>query len=491
MDYISKPSIVWYDLETTGTDTRFDRPAQFACVETDMDLNIINDPVNLFCKPSPGVLFDPIASLVTRITPQMCNDQGLIEYEFASQVLRQFMRPGTCGAGYNSMKFDDEMLRHLFYRNLLPPYDREWKDGSSRFDLFHTVMLFCGLGLEGIKYPTVHGKLSLKLEHLIRANGLEVEGGRAHEAVNDVYSTIALARLIRDNQPDFWRQQFTQRFKANLDWTYIYSNHAPFVHASPVHGAENRFISLLMPLGLVPGDRNSLYCVDLRKNIDALFNYSIDELKSQIFCVADTRQFEVPLVKIALNKAPAIAPVSALSDEAAKNANINLADCRLRYKRVLAHVGDLLKTAKSIYAFDGHGDLDAEAQLYDAFIESIDTQKSTVLHRDIARNEVRGLPVFVDRRLNKLMKRLAFRTPALAGHLTEADIANQHEYLHMRLHTSALGGETTVTGILRKCEDLLISGLLSDEDQRIVLAVQQHALNEARAWTQRRAASAR
>ena len=63
-------SFYWYDYETFGTDPRVDRIAQFAGVRTDMDFNIIDKPVDIYCKAADDVLPDPEACLITGITPQ-------------------------------------------------------------------------------------------------------------------------------------------------------------------------------------------------------------------------------------------------------------------------------------------------------------------------------------------------------------------------------------------------------------------------------------
>ncbi|MEM6606721.1 MAG: exonuclease domain-containing protein, partial [Pseudomonadota bacterium] len=59
------PSFFWHDYETFGADPRWDRPVQFAGIRTDLDLNVINEPVELYAKPTLDYLPHPEACLIT------------------------------------------------------------------------------------------------------------------------------------------------------------------------------------------------------------------------------------------------------------------------------------------------------------------------------------------------------------------------------------------------------------------------------------------
>ncbi|MCL6469003.1 MAG: exodeoxyribonuclease I, partial [Ralstonia sp.] len=167
------PSFLWHDYETFGAVPRRDRPAQFAGIRTDAELNEIGEPVELFCQPSNDWLPDPVSCLITGITPQQCARQGIPEYRFAQAIERELGTPGTIGVGYNTIRFDDEVTRHLFWRNLIDPYAREWQNECGRWDLLDVVRTTWALRPEGIQWPTHEdGRPSFKLEHLSKANGL-------------------------------------------------------------------------------------------------------------------------------------------------------------------------------------------------------------------------------------------------------------------------------------------------------------------------------
>ena len=193
-------TFLWHDYESFGASPRLDRPAQFAAIRTDAELREIGQPVDLYCRPALDVLPQPDACRITGITPQMAEERGLDEPDFIAAVLGHLGAPGTCGVGYNSFRFDDELTRHTAWRNFHDPYAREWQNGCSRWDLIDTVRMTYALRPDGIEWPRREdGHPSFRLEHLAAANGLEQE--KAHDAVSDVRATIALARLVRDRQP--------------------------------------------------------------------------------------------------------------------------------------------------------------------------------------------------------------------------------------------------------------------------------------------------
>ena len=196
-------SFYWHDYETFGRFPRRDRPAQFAGFRTDAELIEIGAPLMTYCRPAPDYLPDPEACLLTGILPQTCLELGQPEPAFAAAIEHELALPGTVGVGYNSIRFDDEVTRFLFWRNLIDPYAREWQNECGRWDLLDVVRCLYALRPEHIEWPKHDdGRVSFKLEHLTQANGLAHEA--AHDALSDVRATIALARLIRPKQPKLW-----------------------------------------------------------------------------------------------------------------------------------------------------------------------------------------------------------------------------------------------------------------------------------------------
>ena len=212
---MSEETILWFDFETFGSlprpwddgrrgpFRRRDRPAQFGAIRTTLELDPIGDPIEIRCAPPVDEPPAIGACLVTGITPQDTIDDGLPEPEFFEQVLETMSVPGTTCTGWNSLGYDDEVVRFGAWRNLLPAYDREWKNGNRRFDLLAAFRLAWTTGRrDGIEWPTYDdGSVSLRLEDLARANGIEEHAASAHDALGDVRATISLAGILRKAHP--------------------------------------------------------------------------------------------------------------------------------------------------------------------------------------------------------------------------------------------------------------------------------------------------
>ena len=305
----------WHDYETFGADPRRDRPAQFAGIRTDMELRPIGDAVAFYCQPPRDVLPAPEACLITRITPQRALRDGVNEAEFAARVSELLAEPGTCGAGYNSIRFDDEFTRNLLYRNFHDPYAREWQNGNSRWDLIDLMRLCYALRPDGIAWPEREACTpSFRLEDLTSRNGIAHEG--AHDALVDVEATLALARLVRGRQPRLFDYYLGLRSKkrafALLDW----AAQVPVLHASSRYPARRGCIAMVVPLAPHPTQNNGVVVYDLAVDPAPLIELPVDELRDRLFTPrADLPEGveRLPLKVVHANRCPALAPLSVLA----------------------------------------------------------------------------------------------------------------------------------------------------------------------------------
>src|SRR5574343_817826 len=234
-------TFLWHDYETFGARPRLDRPAQFAAIRTHADLNEIGEPAMLYCQPAPDYLPDPESCLITGITPQVCLEQGVPEHTFAARIEAELAQPGTIGVGYNTIRFDDEVTRHLFWRNLMDPYAREWQNGCGRWDLMDVLRMAYALRPEGIAWPKKpDGRPSFKLEDLTRANGIGHEA--AHDALSDVRATIGMARLLKQAQPKLFDFALAlhkkDRVMAEIGLPALPGEARPFLHVSGMFPPE-------------------------------------------------------------------------------------------------------------------------------------------------------------------------------------------------------------------------------------------------------------
>ncbi|MFJ4432017.1 exodeoxyribonuclease I [Pseudomonas sp. NPDC089395] len=361
-------SIFWHDYETTGINPRCDRPLQVAGVRTDLELNEIEPPISLYCRPSDDILPHPAACLVTGITPQQLATQGLCEAEFMTRVHEQLARPGTCGAGYNTLRFDDEVTRYSLYRNFFDPYAREWQGGNSRWDLIDVVRTAYALRPEGINWPQQDGRTSLRLELLSQANG--IDHGHAHEALSDVRATIALARLIRQKQPRLYEWLFQLRSKHKvLEQIRLLQ---PLVHISGRFSAARNYLGVVLPLAWHPRNRNALIVCDLHQETLPLLRESAEVLRERLYTRHEELsegQLPVPLKLVQINRCPVLAPLSVLRPADQQRLGIDLALLQSRGEALANQQAQWQDKLELIYGTDEFApNEDPEQQLYDGFL---------------------------------------------------------------------------------------------------------------------------
>ena len=377
-----KPTFYWHDYETWGSNPRRDRPCQFAGQRTDEDLNPIGEPLQVFCRPPVDLLPYPEACLVTGLTPQHAARHGLCEAEFAKLIYDELKRPGTCGVGYNSLRFDDEVTRHLFYRNLRDPYAREWGEGRTRWDLIDTLRLAHALRPEGLEWPVKEdGTPSFRLEDLTAANGLPHQG--AHDALADVQATIALARRLREAQPRLFAHALTLRYKRAVEDRLAQGE--PMLHVSAKYPARLGCLAPVLPVADHPDYQHEVICWDLRQNPEPLFELSVAEIQARIFTRAEDRPAGVerlPLKGIRCNRSPMVAPLSTLTPEAGSRWAIDLAAVA-RHARLLQAASGLAEKIQEVYrqspsehADQNASESDPDDQLYSGgFFRSADSKK--------------------------------------------------------------------------------------------------------------------
>lgn len=332
-------SIFWYDFETFGADPRRDRASQFAGVRTDEDLNIIAEPHSFYCQPADDFLPGPVSCLITGITPQQALADGVPECEFIARIAEQFQQPNTCVAGYNSIRFDDEMTRQLLYRNFYDPYEREWKNGNSRWDIIDMLRLCAVVRPKGINWPQSEtGHISFRLEELTRVNN--IDHGNAHDALSDVYATIGMARLVKEKQPRLYDYVYQLRNKNRVLAEIDLETRRPFVHVSGMYAAEHGRLALVMPLCRHPANNNGIIVYDLRVDPRQWLDLSATEIRHRLFTPArelTEDEARIPLKTIQVNRCPIVAPPSVLEEEVAQAIGIDMEKCREHWQLLDQH----------------------------------------------------------------------------------------------------------------------------------------------------------
>lgn len=370
-------SFFFYDLETFGACPRRSRIAQFAAIRTDTSLEQIDDPVCFYVKPADDLLPSPGASMVTGITPQHACDHGVNEAEAFARIHEQMMRAGTCTAGYNSLRFDDEFVRHGLFRNFYDPYEREWRGGNCRWDLLDVMRLAHALRPDGIEW--VHredGTPSFTLEGLANANG--VRDGDAHEALSDVRALIGLGRRLREAQPRLWDYALRLRDKRFAGSLLDVARMTPVLHVSQRFPASRLCAAPVAPLAMHPRIGNRVVVVDLMQDPERLLREDADSIAAALYM----RQDELPpgverigLKEVHLNRCPALVQWDHLREADLARLRIDPAVVARNVERLRAAGPALAEKIRRIYARDlDRAPSDCDASLYDGFLPDADRE---------------------------------------------------------------------------------------------------------------------
>ncbi len=419
-----------HDYETFGQNPALDRPAQFAGVRTDLDFNIIEDPLIIYCAPADDYLPQPEAVMITGITPQHALIQGVKEAEFSRQIHQAFSVAGTCILGYNNIRFDDEVSRNIFYRNFYDPYAYHWQNGNSRWDLLDVVRACYALRPEGINWPKNNeGLPSFKLEHLTKENG--IEHLNAHDAMSDVYATIAIAKLVKQKQPRLFDYLYQYRNKHKISELIDIVEMTPLVHVSGMFGALKSNTSVVAPLAWHPENKNQVITCDLTADISPLLNLDSDTLRQRLYTRHDqlsAEQTAIPLKLVHINKCPVLAKMNTLLEENRERLNIDCQTC-LKNRQLLLQNPQVREKIVTLFAQQQPFPVidDVDAKLYDGFFNDADRTTMKIIQQTLPQN----LPAldlhFQDPRLATLFFRFRAR-----NYPSTLDDGEQQCWLHHR-----------------------------------------------------------
>nr|WP_315484179.1 exodeoxyribonuclease I [uncultured Undibacterium sp.] len=468
-------SFLWHDYETFGAQARRDRPAQFAAIRTDANLNEIGEPINLFCRPANDFLPDPQSCLITHITPQQCLEQGLAEHEFAARIENALAMSGTIGVGYNTIRFDDEITRFMFWRNLIDPYAREWQNQCGRWDIMDMVRTTYALRPNGIHWPlNDEGKPSFRLEHLTAANGISHTA--AHDALSDVRATIALAKLIKEKHPKLFDFCFSlhkkDRVASEIGLPFLGK---PFLHISGMFGTERGCLAVMWPLAIHPTNKNEVIAWDLQFDPTELQHLDIATIQQRMFSKTDALPEGVsrlPVKSIHLNKSPiVIGNLKTLNDEMAARWNIDMQQVMVNAD-LARDMQSVLHTQlwEQVYARPSFEAVDVDEDLYGGFISSADRKVLNDLRHMTPPQLASASPHFNDQRLSELLFR--YRARNFPNSLSSDEQAIWEEHRCARL-LDGQANARTVEMYFNEIDQL--SENASEEDEHILGALYDYA----------------
>ncbi|NOX50461.1 MAG: exodeoxyribonuclease I [Gammaproteobacteria bacterium] len=461
-------SFYWYDLETTGVQSKWDRIVQFAGMRTDEDLNPLGDEYCTYVRVPDDVLPNPDASLVTGITPQLAAAKGISETSALIEINRLFSQPGTCVVGYNSLRFDDEFIRYGLYRNLMDPYAREWQQGNSRWDLLDLVRATGGLRREGIEWPYDENELPVyKLEELTKAN--RIEHGQAHDAMSDVRATVSMARLIKKRQPKLFEYYFKLRHKKQVRALLEPYGAQMCVHVSGMYPRQRFGVAPIVSLTRHPTNGNSIVVVDLAEDIEPILQGTSEEIADKLFTKgAENRP---PLKEIRINRCPFVAPIEVLNEENQRRLDIDLNLAKER-ARQLRQPEITAKVARAYMQGRPEAAIDADTALYEGFLQQDDRSRCLHLHDELKKGRWQDLD-FNDKRLAPLADRMKARS--FSSLLDPQEIAAWREFVIAKLHGE--GDWMNLASYDARLAQLLVDPNLSAEKYAVLEQLTEHGLD--------------
>jgi exodeoxyribonuclease-1 len=462
-------SFYWHDYETWGADPSRDRPAQFAGLRTDLDFNPIGKPLVIYARPAEDFLPQPGACMVTGISPQRADAEGVPEADFFRFIHDEMSVPGTCCLGYNSIRFDDEVTRYGLYRNFYDPYEREWRNGNSRWDMIDVVRLTRALRPDGINWPEKEdGVTSFRLEDLTAANGIEHAG--AHDALVDVHATIAVAKLIRQAQPKLFDYVFANRSKRALAQMLNVRNERPLLHVSSRYPARLGCIAAVLPLAMHPTNRNSVLVYDLRADPSDLLRLDAEQVRARIY----TRSEDLPegaeriaVKEVHINKAPVVVPMGTLTSQAREQWQMDEVTEQRHLQVLLAARPGLQNKLAEVFAhhpFPPQSDPDLD--LYGGFLSDDDKRRCATV-RTTAPAELAGLRLNFDApKLEELLFR--YRARNWPETLSRLEQARWDEFRLQRLQNETAGASITLAQYRKELSRLAVDTSLPPDRRQVV-----------------------
>lgn len=426
----------FYDLETSGLNARADRIMQFAGQRTDENFQPIGEPHNILVQLADDTLPSPSAIMVTGITPQSTLLDGMPEHEFCRFFIEEIATPNTTIMGYNSIRFDDEFMRYTLWRNFYDPYEWQWQDGRSRWDLLDVVRLTRALRPEGIEWPvTEDGHATNRLELITKLNGISHE--HAHDALADVVALIEVTKLVQAKQPQIFDFLYGMRDKRAVMRLVNCETPAPFVYASGRYSSEHEKTTIAYPLA--PAENGAVWVFDLRYDLDELLEGeaqareagTIDSTKPWRERDPWERNYFPIVKKLQYNRCPAVAPLGVLEKaDGWQKIGLDKATVEKHLKILLRHP-EFAQRMIEVNKREFPPAIDPESALYDNFTSDHDRILCSAVRNNTAEDLANFCPTFTDERLPELL--VHYKARSFPNSLSEDESIQWEKYRTERL----------------------------------------------------------
>lgn len=495
-------TFLFMDYETFNRNPKGGRASQFASLRTDYFLNIDADSAqNIFCEQTIDNIPSPQAALITKITPQKIIKiktgaiqlstssysfipQVYNEYWFTYHINKEMSKNHTCTLGYNSYKFDDEFTRNLLYRNLFDPYEREWKNYNSRFDVYYLVIATFVLKPHLLNFPNAidktskeplfHSKTGLplpsfRLEELSVANG--IHHINAHDAFSDVEATIGIMKKIKDGDETFFSEMFSFRKKSNVDIWLSNNKKQPFIHISQYYGKENYSLGVLFQIMTF---NQEVLCLNIALDVTPLILLEGEDLKNHLFPNKDNGiSSPKNIVKFRHNQCPILANIKEYW-HIFENLQIDTSTFRKNLDLIKNNI-ELLKIKLHPLYFKEFApadpNTDSDLGIYNGFFSPDEVKQAKEVHIQIKENKFAS---FDYSEYSPRLKEMIFKIKARNFPFTlSPDEQNKWLlYSRNRVLDSNIGAELTLDQYYQEVEELNKSEL-SKEDKRVLNDIEE------------------
>lgn len=364
-------SLIFYDTETTGTETFFDQILQFAAIQTDEELKEI-DRIEIRCRLLPHVVPAPGAMRVTGVTVSQLTDSSLpSHYEMVRAIRAKLLSwSPALFVGWNTIEFDENLIRQALYKTLHNPYLTN-RDGNTRSDAMRMVQACSIFAPAALKLPTGEGgKKVFKLDRVAPANGFKHD--QAHNAMGDVEATIFLCRLLIEKAPDIWSS--FMRFSTKAAVADYVTDERVFCVSDIFFGKP--FSYVVTAIGQNRGNSAEWYIYDLSVDPNSLLALSEAQLAARL------DRSPKPLRRLKSNSAPILFSAEDAPEickgrecglkELARRAKMLEADAALRERLISG-----FEALREDYPPSPH----VEKQIYDGFVEEADEKLMDAFHK--------------------------------------------------------------------------------------------------------------
>jgi exodeoxyribonuclease-1 len=446
---------VFYDTETTGTNTRFDQILQFAAIHTDDELKEL-DRFEIRCRLQPHVIPHPGALAVTGMTIERVTSSELISHYQMITLIRDRLLTWSPSifVGYNSISFDEELLRSALFQTLHDPYLTN-KNGNCRADALTLVRLASVYAPECLEIPCDdRGSAIFKLDQLAPANGFN--HANAHDALADVEATIHLARCVKERSPECW-SRFV-RFASKPAALAFIEDEEVFVLTEFYRNKPHHFA--VTPIGRDPGNPSVVYCLDLRHDPAALAALSDQRLASYLHASPK------PIRTVKAHKAPPIAARDDCPDHILSNINHPELEDRLAYLHQHPELAGRLMAAIAADAVDYPESEHHEEQIYSGFPSNADQTRMDQFHAAAWEDRPNIVGALEDKRLRHFGWRLLHEyRPELLDDNNRAAMA-QHVQARIFAGEEAARKWTTVAAAKAAVAEMMLT---ADDVRRSIL----------------------